>query len=87
MDEQRWRFRLEDPVEQDGGWHIAYLLMPPGTLEADANRIPITKTYPCAEAAVQDGTRLAGIHVADLNGEAPALEPPAAGVAGIGRGD
>lgn len=75
MDTKKWDFRLEQPVEDNGAWRIAYRLTSGGDAPSQ-ERIAIDERYVSAQTAIDEATRLAQIHVADLNGEAPSFEKP-----------
>lgn len=75
MDKAKWDFQIERPFQDDGCWRISYTLTPP-TQGASDERIAIEERYCSAQIAIQEATRLAQIHVADLNGETATLEKP-----------
>lgn len=68
----KWDFRVERPEGHDGNWRISYLLISPA---GEEKRVNIEAHYAAAQSAIDEATRLAQIQAADLNGEAPRLEP------------
>lgn len=75
MEKAKWDFRIERPFQDDGHWRIGYTLIP-GTDGTAGERIAIEERYPSAQIAIDEATRLAQIHVADLNGDTAAFEKP-----------
>lgn len=75
MEQAKWDFQIEHPVNQDGAWSIGYMLIPPPGAAAE-ERIAIDERFPSAQIAIEEATRLAQIHVADLNGDTATFEKP-----------
>ncbi len=75
MEHARWDFELERPVEQQGSWSIAYVLVPPAA-GAPQERIAVEERFASAQVAIDEATRLAQIHLADLNGDTASFEKP-----------
>ncbi|MGE8689711.1 MAG: hypothetical protein ACN6PJ_21375 [Achromobacter sp.] len=75
MENAKWDFQIERPFHDDGAWRIAYTLIPLAG-GAEEERIVIDERYPSAQIAIDEATRLAQIHVADLNGDTAAFEKP-----------
>lgn len=75
MTQPKWDFQVERPVQDDGHWRISYKLIR-GTDGTAGTRISIDERYPAAQIAIDEATRLAQIHVADLNGGTAAFEKP-----------
>ena len=80
----KWDFRIERPVETGGDWSIAYTLIAPQGHGAD-ELIQINEHYPSAQTAISEATRLAQIHVADLNGSTATFEKPSGDEAPFGE--
>ncbi|MGY6270940.1 hypothetical protein ACXIUT_14705 [Achromobacter denitrificans] len=75
MENAKWDFQIEHPVHENGAWRIGYtLIAPPGA--AAQERIAIDERFSSAQIAIDEATRLAQIHVADLNGDTAAFEKP-----------
>ncbi|MGW9067734.1 hypothetical protein ACWGPO_26975 [Achromobacter animicus] len=75
MQTAKWDFQIAQP-EQDGDeWRIGYTLISP-IAGVPSERIAIDERFHSAHGAIAEATRLAQIHVADLNGEAPTFERP-----------
>ncbi|CAB3731756.1 MULTISPECIES: hypothetical protein [Achromobacter] len=75
MEKPKWDFQIERPVEENGLWRIGYTLTLDGVAQP-GGPIAIETTYRSAHTAIDEATRLARIHAADLNGEAPTFEKP-----------
>jgi len=75
METAKWDFKIALPEEDGDGWCIGYTLISP-IAGVPSERIAIDERFPSAHGAIAEATRLAQIHVADLNGEAPTFEPP-----------
>ncbi|AYD66503.1 hypothetical protein DVB37_23205 [Achromobacter sp. B7] len=75
MEKPKWDFQIERPVEEGGEWRVGYTLTFAGEPQP-RERIAIESTYSSAQTAIDEATRLARIHAADLNGEAPTFEKP-----------
>ncbi|HEY9273765.1 MULTISPECIES: hypothetical protein [Achromobacter] len=75
MENAKWDFELERPIEDQGSWSIGYVLVPP-LAGAPQERIAIEERFVSAQVAIDEATRLAQIHVADLNGDTAAFEKP-----------
>ncbi|MCW0210236.1 hypothetical protein WHX56_29665 [Achromobacter veterisilvae] len=74
MEQAKWDFQIEHPVHENGAWRIGYTLVPPAG--AAEERIAVDERFPSAQIAIEEATRLAQIHVADLNGDTAAFEKP-----------
>ncbi|MGB3436120.1 hypothetical protein [Achromobacter sp.] len=75
MENAKWDFELERPIEDQGSWSIGYVLVPP-LAGAPQERIAVEERFVSAQVAIDEATRLAQIHVADLNGDTAAFEKP-----------
>jgi len=75
MENAKWDFELERPIEDQGSWSIGYVLVPP-LAGAPQERIAVDERFVSAQVAIDEATRLAQIHVADLNGDTAAFEKP-----------
>lgn len=75
MEHARWDFQLERPIEDQGSWSIGYVLVPPVAGEPE-ERIVVEERFSSAQVAIDEATRLAQIHVADLNGDTASFEKP-----------
>ncbi len=75
MEKTKWDFQIEHPIHDNDAWRIGYTLISP--IEgAPEERIAIDERFPSAQDAIDEATRLAQIHVADLNGDTATFEPP-----------
>jgi hypothetical protein len=72
MEHASWDFELERPVEHQGSWSISYVL----AAGAPQERIAVEERFASAQVAIDEATRLAQIHVADLNGDTASFEKP-----------
>lgn len=75
MEHARWDFQLERPIQDKGCWSIGYVLVPPAA-GAPEERIAVDERFASAQVAIDEATRLAQIHVADLNGDTAGFEEP-----------
>ena len=75
MEKPKWDFQVERPSQDDGHWRISYKLIR-GTDGTAGERIVIEERFTAAQIAIDEATRLAQIHVADLNGGTAAFEKP-----------
>lgn len=73
MDKPKWDFEIERPVHDGEVWSIGYALLSPA---GEEERIAIEERFPSAQTAIDEATRLAQIHVADLNGDTATFENP-----------
>lgn len=71
----KWDFQIDRPVQEGEHWRIGYSLISP-VAGAPAERIEIDERFHSAHDAINEATRLAQIHAADLNGEAPTFDRP-----------
>lgn len=75
METAKWDFQIDRPVQDGDSWRIAYTLISP-IAGVPAERIAIDEQFTSAHGAIDEATRLAQIHVADLNGETATFERP-----------
>lgn len=75
MEKAKWDFQIERPWEDHGVWRIAYLLISPVAGTPD-ERITLDEHFASAQVAIDEATRLAQIHAADLSGGAATFEAP-----------
>ncbi|WP_313622844.1 hypothetical protein [Achromobacter sp.] len=75
MEKAKWDFQIERPVLDDAVWRIAYTLTSP-IPGVPPERIAIDERFHSAHLAIEEATRLAQIHVADLNGDTAKFERP-----------
>ncbi|CAB3882030.1 hypothetical protein [Achromobacter anxifer] len=75
MENAKWDFQLERPVEDQGSWSIGYVLV---SLVAGVpdERVAVEERFASAQVAIDEATRLAQIQVADLNGDTASFEKP-----------
>lgn len=84
MEHAKWDFQIERPVQDDGAWRIGYTLISPATVPG-RERIAIDERFASAQSAIDEATRLAQIHVADLNGDTATFDKPTAAEQPFGR--
>ncbi len=75
MQTAKWDFQIAQPEQDGDDWRIGYTLISP-IAGVPSERIAIDERFHSAHGALAEATRLAQIHVADLNGEAPTFEAP-----------
>lgn len=75
MGNAKWDFQLERPVQDGDVWSIGYTLTSP-IPGVPPERIAIEERFHAAHLAIDEATRLAQIHVADLNGDTAKFERP-----------
>lgn len=75
MDTAKWDFQIDRPVQDGESWRIGYTLTSP-LPGVPAEHIAIDERFHSAHGAIEEATRLAQIHVADLNGETATFERP-----------
>lgn len=77
MEQAKWDFQIEHPQQENDVWRIGYTLIAPGaSADAPEERIAIDEHFSSAQTAIEAATRLAQIHVADLNGDTATFDPP-----------
>lgn len=84
MENTKWDFQIERPVHDDGAWRIGYTLISPAA-GPGRERIAIDERFASAQSAIDEATRLAQIHVADLNGDTATFDKPTAAELPFGR--
>lgn len=75
MQTAKWDFQIAQPEQVGDEWRIGYTLISP-IAGVPSERIAIDERFHSAHGAIAEATRLAQIHVADLNGEGPTFERP-----------